>query len=99
AQAELALRRRIEPAICEVAAGLRPDRIVQEGLKDRGGERQRVMQSGAPLVSSLAFSGAPWHRQPRHPGEPLDRLGKAEAFDVDQERKDIAALAGRKIVI
>ena len=99
AQAELALRRRIEPAIGEIAARLRPDWIVQEGLKDLGGERQRVMQGGAPFVSSLAFRGAPRHRQPRHPGEPLDRLGKAEAFDLDQERKDIAALAGRKIVI
>src|SRR5271163_3700710 len=57
------------------------------------------MQGGALLVSSLAFRGAPRHRQPRHPGEPLDRLGKGEAFDLDQERKDIAALAGRKIVI
>ena len=50
AQAELALRRRIEPAIREIATGLRPDWIVQGRLKDPRGERQRVMQGGAPLV-------------------------------------------------
>ena len=93
------MRRRIEPAVGEIAARLRPDWIVQGRLEDLRGERQHVMQGGAPLVSRLAFGGAPRHRQPGHPGEPLDRLGKAEAFDIDQERKDVAALAGREIVI
>src|ERR1700724_3002434 len=38
-------------------------------------------------------------RDPRHGGEPLDRLGKRHALGVHHEAKNVAVLAGRKVVV
>ncbi len=98
AERKALLHRGSEPAIREVAARFRPDRLVEIGLEDAGGRRQRV-EEGSALCLLLGFRAAlARHRHARHRGQPLDRVGEAQALGLDQKRENVAVLAGRKIM-
>jgi len=93
AKAELALRRRIETAVGQIAARLGAGGLVQVRLEDLLGDGEHLMQAGALAVAFLALATAGRHRNARHASQPLDRLGEAQALGFGQEREDVAVLA------
>ena len=97
AEPELELRRRLQPAVGEIAAAARAMTRRKRGLEEFRGEFDNVVQRLAPL---FAFLGLARHRRDRHArlaGEPLDRFGEAHALGLHHEVEDVAVLAGREV--
>ena len=99
AEAELALGRRVEPAVGEIAARPRADGVVQGLFEQLLGERHHLVQRGALFLPRLALGVALRHVEPGHAGEALDRLGEGEPLDLDQEAEDVAVPPRREIVV
>ena len=57
------------------------------------------MQAGAGALARFRDWVLARHIQPRLARELFDRLGEAEALDLDQEGEDVAALARGEVVV
>ncbi len=99
AQAELQLRRRIEAAVGEIAAGLGAAAPGQRRLEEFRGELHDLVQGLALLVAGFFLLGELRHRHAGHLRQPLDRLGKRHALGLHDEAEDVAMLAGGEVVI
>ena len=97
AEPELELRRRIEPAVGEIAARLgavsRRERVLEEFRR----KLHHVMQRLAPRVARLVLARDLRQRHAGHLRQPLDRFRKAHAFAFHDEVEDAAVLAGGEI--
>ena len=97
AEPEFQLRRRIEPAVGEIAAALGAGTGRQRVLEEFCGKLHDVVQRLAARVALLVLARDFRQRHARHLRQPLDRFGERDAFALHDEIENAAVLAGGEI--
>src|SRR5437016_3911488 len=97
AQAELHLRRRIEPAVGEITARLGARARGQRRLEEFRRQLDDVVERLAPFVARLFCRRDPGQRDTSLRREPLHRFGEGEPLGHHHEVENAAVLAGREI--
>src|SRR5256886_2043659 len=97
AQAELHLRRRIEPAVGEITARLGARARGQRRLEEFARKLDEVVERLAPFVARRFCRRDPGQRDTSLRREPLHRFGEGEPLGHHHEVENAAVLAGREI--
>src|SRR5262249_28643926 len=97
AEAELHLRRRVEPAVGEIAARLGGRARGQRRLEEFRRQLDDVVERLAPFVARLLRWRDLGQRDTGLRRQPLDRLGECEPLGHHHEVENAAVLAGREI--
>ena len=97
AQPELELRRRIKPAIGQIAARLRTGACGQRVLKEFRREFHHIVQRLAPLCARLVLVRDFRQLHAGHLRQALHRFGERDAFAFHDEIEDAAVLARGEI--
>src|SRR5262245_30801308 len=97
AQAELHLRRRIEPAVGEIAAPLGARARGKRRLEEFRRQLDDVVERLAPFVARLLRRRNLGQRDTGLRRQPLDRLGEGDPLGHHHEVENATVLAGREI--
>ena len=97
AEAELELRRRIEPAVGEIAARLGAGARGERRLEEFRRQFDHVVERLAPLARGPRPPARPWAAACRPAREPLDRLREGDPLGHHHEIEDVAVLAGGEV--